>query len=227
MNVDLVVFDLAGTTVDDGGALLAAFRGTLERFSIPYTEDDLLAVRGANKLQVFRRFATAAFGPGPDAVRAAHEAHTAFNDELLHEFRTGRVDPIAGTIDMFAALKDRGVKIGTNTGFGRGLAEAILDRLGWRSLLDADVCGDDVPTGRPAPYMIHLAMERAAVMDARRVVAVGDTPLDLQAGTNAGCGGVVGVLSGAHAIETLGATRHTHIIPNVTALPALLDTEFA
>lgn len=224
--IDLVIFDLAGTTVDDGGALLAAFRATLARFSIPFEEAELQAARGANKLQVFRQFTVRALGPGPEAVRVAGEAHAAFTAELLHEYRTGPLEAIAGTEETFASLKERGIKIATNSGFGRAIAEAILDRLGWRALLDADICGDDVPIGRPAPYMIYLAMERAGVQDVRRVVVVGDTPLDLQAGTRAGCGGVVGVLTGTHGVETLGATRHTHIIPSVAALPALLDTEF-
>jgi phosphonatase-like hydrolase len=225
--IDLVIFDLAGTTVDDGGALVAAFRGTLARFSVPFEENDLQAVRGANKLQVFRQFAVRAFGPGPEAVRVAQEAHLAFTEELQHEYRTGPLATIDGVETTFAALKQRDIKLATNSGFGREIAETILTRLGWRGMLDAEVCGDDVSAGRPAPFMIHLAMERAAVQDARRVMAVGDTPLDLQAGTRAGCGGVVGVLTGAHGIETLGATRHTHIIPSVADLPALLTTEFA
>lgn len=225
--IALVIFDIAGTTVDDGGALLAAFRGTLARYALPFEEPELQAVRGANKLEVFRRFALRALGPGPDAVRVTREAHTAFTEELLHEYRTGPLTTIDGAEATFAELKQRDIKIATNSGFGRDIAETILARLGWRALLDAEVCGDDVPAGRPAPYMIHLAMERANVTDVRRVIAVGDTPLDLQAGTRAGCGGVVGVLTGTHGVETLGATRHTHIIPSVAGLPALLDSEFA
>jgi phosphoglycolate phosphatase-like HAD superfamily hydrolase len=47
--------------------------------------------------------------------------------------------------------------------------------------------------------------------------------LDLQAGTNAGAGWVIGVLSGAHGMETLSATAHTHIIASVADLPALFS----
>lgn len=225
-SIDLVIVDLAGTTVDDGGTVLAAFRGTMTRFGLPFEEHELQAVRGANKLTVFRQFAVRALGPGPDAVRVTREAHEAFTGELLHEYRTGPVETMEGAETAMAAIKERGIKLATNTGFGHGIADTILTRLGWRGLLDAEVCGDDVPTGRPAPYMIYLAMERAAVSDVRRVLAAGDTPLDLQAGTRAGCGGVVGVLTGTHGIDTLGATRHTHIVQSVADLPALLETEF-
>lgn len=225
--LDVVVFDLAGTTVDDGGAVLAALRGTLTRFALPFEEHELQEVRGANKLQVFRRFAMRHHGQSPEALRAAQEAHAAFTEELLHEYRTGRLDPMEGAVETFAALKEQGIKVATNSGFPRAIAETILDRFRWRSFLDADVCGDDVPTGRPAPYMIFLAMERAGVSDVRRVMVVGDTPLDLQAGVRAGCGGVVGVLTGSHGLETLGATRHTHLLPSVGSVPALIQGEFA
>ena len=55
---------------------------------------------------------------------------------------------------------------------------------------------------------------------------IGDTPLDMQAGCAAGCCGVIGVLTGAHGIETLGMARHTHIIRSVADLPVLLEKEF-
>ena len=58
------------------------------------------------------------------------------------------------------------------------------------------------------------------------MVAVGDTPLDLQAGTNAALLGVVGVLSGASTAENLRRESHTHILPSVANLPALLLSQF-
>jgi hypothetical protein len=54
-----------------------------------------------------------------------------------------------------------------------------------------------------------------------RVAVVGDTPLDLEAGTNAGARWVIGVLSGAHGLSTMGPTRHTHLLESVAALPCL------
>ena len=224
---DLVVLDMAGTLLDDGGAVLDAFSVALTAAGIPFAPDDLNGVRGANKLHVFRTFAARALGPGPEAVRAAHEALTAFNEELAVQLRDGQLDLFPGVPEALEALRAAGLKLATNTGFGRQLAETVVARLRSRAgLFDAHVCGDDVPAGRPAPYMIFLAMERCEVQDARRVVVVGDTPLDLQAGTNAGAGGVVGVLTGTHDVRSLGAVRHTHLAPSVAELPALLRAEF-
>jgi phosphonatase-like hydrolase len=223
----LVVLDLAGTTFDDGGAILEAFRVALHGAGIDVAPDELNAVRGANKFQVFRTFAARRFGAGPEAVHAAREGLERFNEELAVQFRDGPVEPFPGVPEALESLRTAGLKLATNTGLNRPLADAVLSRLRRRiDLFDALVCGDDVPAGRPAPYMIFLAMERAGVHDARSVVAVGDTPLDLQAGTNAGAGGVIGVLTGTHDVRSLGRTRHTHLIPSVADLPALLTSEF-
>lgn len=223
----LLVLDLAGTTVDDGGAIAEAFRVALARVGIDVTPDDLRAVRGSTKLSVLRAFAVRQYGGGAEAVRAAREGLAYFNDELAVQIRDGAVKAFPGVQEALETLRGVGLKLATNTGLSRPLADTVLQRLRWQGgLFDAHICADDVPAGRPAPYMIHLAMERAGVRDVRALVVVGDTPLDLQAGTNAGAGGVVGVLTGTHDVRALGATRHTHLIPSVADLPALLQAEF-
>ena len=73
--------------------------------------------------------------------------------------------------------------------------------------------------------MIFHAMESARVDSVAKVMAVGDTPLDLQAATNAGLRAVVGVLSGASRLEVLRREPHSHILASVANLPALLGTK--
>ncbi|HEX4272785.1 MAG TPA: HAD hydrolase-like protein, partial [Rhizomicrobium sp.] len=59
--------------------------------------------------------------------------------------------------------------------------------------------------------------------DVSTVMAVGDTPLDLQAGDNAGLAAVLGVSSGAASEDRLRKERSTGILPSVASLPALLE----
>ena len=54
------------------------------------------------------------------------------------------------------------------------------------------------------------------------VAKVGDTPSDLQEGTAAGCGLVIGVANGTHTREQLAAHPHTHLIASLQELPALV-----
>jgi phosphoglycolate phosphatase-like HAD superfamily hydrolase len=74
--------------------------------------------------------------------------------------------------------------------------------------------------------MIFRAMETAGVDDVRQVMNVGDTPLDLQAGNNAGVRGVIGVVTGAHDEESLRQEPHTHILASIAELPALMERAF-
>lgn len=227
--IDLVAFDMAGTTVRDDGLVLEAYRFALERHHIAYTEEALAARRGAAKLTVFRELVALQFAGevGQKAERVAEAAFADFERRLDEAYRTGPLEPIPGAAETFAWLHAHGMKVALTTGFDSRLQRLILDRLGWGpDVVDACCASDQVPRGRPAPYMIFAAMQDAAVSDVRRVVVVGDTPLDLRAGVNAGAAGVVGVLTGAHGLETLGATRHTHLIPSVAELPELLRSEF-
>jgi len=112
--------------------------------------------------------------------------------------------------------------VATNTGFDRAITTSIFQRLGWEQYFAAIISSDDVTRGRPSPYMLFHAMETAGVDNVAEVMAVGDTPLDLEAGTNAGVRAVVGVLSGAGTAETLRREPHTHILPSVADLPRLL-----
>ena len=72
--------------------------------------------------------------------------------------------------------------------------------------------------------MIFRPMEPTGVIDVGRVVVVGDTVLDLQAGADAGTRGIVGVPTGNHGVEQLGRVRHARIIPTVAELPAPIET---
>ena len=132
-------------------------------------------------------------------------------------------EPMPGVLDAFAALRAHGAKTTLTTGFSADVTNLLLDRLGWQDgVVDTVVCTDDVPAGRPAPYLVHRAMERTGVWRAADVLTAGDTVLDLEARTNAGAGVVVGVLSGGVPRETLTAAPHTHILPSVAGLFGLL-----
>ena len=74
---------------------------------------------------------------------------------------------------------------------------------------------------RSERYFTATLLPAILFHDVGRVAIVGDTPLDLQAAMNARAGWVIGVLSGAHGIETLGATPHTHLLPSVASLRKL------
>lgn len=218
---ELVVSDFAGTAMKEEGAVLVAYRLALTEYDIPFTEDDLAARRGASKRAVFQELAARVRAPEEASVVAA-KALAAFEDALRREYESGPVREVEGAGAAVTALRAAGVKVALTSGFDRGVVDLLVRRLGWSDLFDRVYASDDAPAGRPAPYLVYRAMIDLGVHDVGRVAVVGDTPLDLQAASNARAGWIVGVLSGAHGIETLGATPHTHLLPSIASLPKLL-----
>jgi len=218
---ELVVSDFAGTAMKEEGAVLVAYRLALTEFDIPFTEEDLAARRGASKRAVFQELAGRVRAPEQASVIAG-KALAAFEDALRREYESGPVREIEGAGASVATMRQAGIKVALTSGFERGVVDLLVSRLGWADLFDRVYASDDAPAGRPAPYLIYRAMMDLGVHNVGRVCVVGDTPLDLQAASNARAGWVVGVLSGAHGLETLGATPHTHLLPSIASLPKLL-----
>lgn len=212
----LVVFDLAGTTVHDGGEVVAAFTGALEAEGVEVSADALARVRGASKREAIRSF----FPDNAAGGRSADAAYAAFRERLRAGLaRDAR--PVDGACETFDALRAVGIRIALNTGFDRDITGLLLESLGWRDgVAEAIVCGDDVPEGRPAPYMIFRAMELTRTASVHQVANVGDTALDLLAGHHAGVRWNIGVLTGAHDAARLAQAPHTHLAASVAALPA-------
>jgi phosphonatase-like hydrolase len=226
--IDVVIFDIAGTLIEDTGQVINAFVASFRKHAIQVTDGEIRTLHGASKREVFKRYIERQFGPEhPENTARIDRAYADFRNILETTYGTEGVQPIAGAESTMGWLRDHGIKIALNTGFYRKVTEIILRAVGWhQGRIDAVICGDDVPRGRPAPYMIFRAMEATGVIDVGRVMVVGDTPLDLLAGTNAGVRAGVGVLSGSYRIEGLGGVEHTHIIPSVAELPGLLERAF-
>lgn len=216
--IELVVFDLAGTTVKDGAQVTDSFTEALAEHGIRVTAGQLRGVRGASKRQAVLSFVP----DGPGRARRGELIYESFCARLARRYREGGVEPVEGAEEVFSWLRARGVRVALNTGFDRPITELLLSALGWREgAFDAVVCGDDVRAGRPAPYLIFRAMEAAGATCVGRVANVGDTVLDLRAGRNAGVRWNVGVLSGAHGRRLLGRAPHTHLLESVAELPRL------
>jgi phosphonatase-like hydrolase len=129
------------------------------------------------------------------------------------------VRAIPGAAEMIHDLRARGIKVALTTGFDRDIATLLLSSLGWtRDAVDAIVCGDEVPRGRPAPDLIFVAMKLTMREDLAKVANVGDTTTDLESAARAGVRWNIGVLTGAHTREALERAPHTDIIQSIADL---------
>jgi phosphonatase-like hydrolase len=208
--IRLVVLDVGGTIIEDRGDLPEALRSAMANHGVTVSLAEIGQWRGASKREIIRHFVK--------EEKRADEIYKEFSANLIGIYKS--VPPIAGVEDAFRKLRESGLLLATNTGFDRAIANSIFQRLGWEKYFAATICSDDVAQGRPAPFMIFHAMEAARVNNVAEVVAVGDTPLDLQAGSRAGLRGVIGVLSGNGTRERLRIEPHTQILGSVADLPS-------
>jgi phosphonatase-like hydrolase len=216
----LVVFDLAGTTIQDNGQVPSSFLAAVNHHGIHVSNEQLENVRGRSKRQaVFDLLPET-----PDRATRAREIYGSFRAELTARYRGDGVNSIEGAEYAFTKLREAGVRVVLNTGFDSDITSLLLAELKWNNgVVDAIVCGDDVVNGRPAPDLIIAAMNAVKVVEPRCVANVGDTVLDLAAAQNAGVKWNIGVLSGAHSLAKLQQSPHTHLINSVAELPQLLS----
>jgi phosphonatase-like hydrolase len=226
--VELVVLDMAGTTIEDHGEVLTAFKSALGKNHLQASEDFIQKWRGASKKQVLRQCIEEQFGKeASDNPKRIEQAYGDFRNFLEDLYAREGVRPIHGAAETFKWLRTHHIRISLTTGFYRKVADMILQKVGWNSgAVDTSICSDEVAMGRPAPYLIFRAMEATRITDVQRVVNVGDTTLDLLSAVNAGVRGNVGVLTGAQTLLHLGKVQHTHLLPSVAELPELLEKEF-
>lgn len=224
IGLELVVLDMAGTTIDEGQQVYRVLAETAIAYGASPSEADIARWHGAAKHEALRALLTPPGGAPPSADRL-DTVVTDFRTRLTAAYAAVPPRPLPGVGDALAALRAADIRVALTTGFDRDIVDSLLRALGWEgdSTVDAVVCGDDVAAGRPAPFMIFRAMEKLGITDVARVLVAGDTPRDLQAGTNSGAAFVVGVLSGAGDAGELGRHRHTHLLASVADLPAFLQ----
>jgi len=209
--IRLVVLDVGGTLIEDHGEVPSSMRSAFAGGGIDVSLAEIGEWRGASKL-----------GPERDAlIRGIYDDFSRRANEAYQD-----VQPIKGAEDTLKRLKQSNLLLATTTGFDRPLYDMIFRHFDWHKYFAATVTSDEVVDGRPSPFMIFHAMEAAHVDRVAEVIAVGDTPLDLQAASNAGVRGVIGVSSGAATPERLAREPHTHLLPSVAALPDLLAKDF-
>ena len=226
MTYQLAVLDMAGTTVFDGDAVNDCLRQALREVTrFDPSRDRVNQVMGLPKREAITRLLHVQHADGPD-TQLVERALNEFERRMLQYYRESPlVRPVEGATRVFGQLRERGIKVGLDTGFSRRIADAVIERLEWTmgEVIDAYVASDDVAAGRPAPDMIYRLMELTGVSQAAGVIKVGDTPADLLQGAAAGCGAVIGVTSGSHTADELRPYPHTALIDSIRDLPPFLS----
>lgn len=237
--IKLVIFDLSGTTVEDDNAVAKCLFRAAQEHGLSVTLEEFQRSIGTNKVHLYQYLIARERGEPmtieqleekrfPHLEAEANLLFARYSEIMIQHYETA-THAMPGAEEAFEWLHARGIKVATDTGFHADVTAAIMSKLRWqeRGLIDLAVHVEHTGgIGRPAPYMIFYAMQQLGIQQVGSVIKVGDTPADLLSGQNAGCAANIAVLSGANSAEVLGQYRHSHMLPSVQALPALLTREY-
>jgi phosphonoacetaldehyde hydrolase len=190
-----VVLDWAGTAVDFGSfAPTAVFLRLFEGRGVKISPEDARSGMGLMKKDHLRTILAR-----PAVIEAWQTAHGAIPteadiDDLFEHFIPLQLnvlkdyaEPIPGLLGTIKDLRQRGLKIGSTTGYIRSMMDVLAPvaaRNGYQP--DCIVCPDDVPAGRPFPWMCYRNAMQLGVFPMSAMVKVGDTLTDIEEGLNAG-----------------------------------------
>lgn len=174
-----------------------------------------------------------------------NEMYRSFERHLftsLHNF----TNPIPGVVDTMNLLRKEGIKIGSTTGYTQAMMDVVRPGAAAKGyVVDNLVTPDDVPTGRPAPYMIYKNMIDLAIPSVNKVIKVGDTIADIKEGLNAKVW-TIGIVTGSNELglteeeynrypsDKLVVLKHEvrkrmsdagahFVLDNITELPACIE----
>jgi phosphonoacetaldehyde hydrolase len=193
--IRLVILDWAGTTVDHGSrAPVMPFVRALGARGVQITAEEARGPMGVSKWDHLRALLQMPAVARRWRDRHGRDATEEDVDDLYRQFMPLQLEVldefsglVPGVLDCVADLRSRGIAIGATTGYFREAAQRVYRcaaEQGYRP--DHCVCADEVPAGRPAPWMIFRIMEALAVYPPSVVVKVGDTVPDIGEGRAAG-----------------------------------------
>ena len=193
--VKAVILDWAGTTLDYGClAPAVAFIEVFHRHGVDISMAEARGPMGTHKKVHIRSIAQ-----NPMVAARWRDAHARDCteedvDTLFREFVPLQMDCLAdhaqlipGTLEAVATFRDRGLKIGSTTGYTGEMMELLqaeAEKQGYEP--DSTVCATDVPAGRPEPWMCLRNAENLQIYPMEALVKIGDTLPDIEEGLNAG-----------------------------------------
>lgn len=223
--IRLIVFDMAGTTIKDENQVGKAFQQAFAHQGLDIPLEEITLIMGYKKPEAIRLMLHRHFKDKGVEPILADKIHDDFVGLMMaHYSHEADIEPLPNVESTFAALKEKGVKIGLNTGFSRDIAETILNRLAWKEkgLIDFLAASDDVENGRPDPAMIRNLMQEAGVTDPLQVAKVGDTEVDIREARNAGCRYAIAVTTGAFSRSELEKHHPDFIIDDIAEVIGII-----
>ena len=190
-----VILDWAGTTMDYGCyAPAVVFLEVFRRKGVPITIEEARAPMGAHKKVHIRKITQMdsvaerwqevhGQRPTEDDVETMFQEFVPLQLDCLADY----ADLIPGNLEAVSAFRERGLKIGSTTGYTTEMMGLLVEEAKKRGYEpDSTVCASDVPAGRPEPWMCLQNAKCLRIYPMEAIVKVDDTLPGIEEGLNAG-----------------------------------------
>lgn len=206
--IQMIVFDWAGTTVDYGSSAPAeVFNRVFKAEGILLTREDINKPMGLEKKAHIRALLKTKSAENQwmeihhrewteEDVERLYQAFEAELFQVVAEYSV----PIPGVVETVNKLREQGLKIGSTTGYNSHMMEQVTPRakaLGYEP--DCLVTPDITGCGRPSPFMLYECMRQLNVYPPESVIKVGDTVADILEGKQGGAW-AVGILTASNLL---------------------------
>jgi len=223
MSIKMIVFDMAGTTIDEDNIVYKTLHKSINHYGVTVDLQAVLAIgAGQEKLTAIKDIVSK-FGSKDDLQKAPDMYHYFINN-LQAAYEEFDIKAMQYAENVLVNLRSKNILVVLNTGYDRSTAQFILNKIKWVQLYHYDllVTASDVEKNRPAPDMIHYAMNLFSIKDAQQIVKVGDSKIDIEEGKNANCLYSIGVTTGAQTSAQLQEANPDAIINDLNELLTFL-----
>jgi len=204
-----VVFDMDGVIADTERVSLASFAAAGAELGVELDDGDLADLTGLSLLRV-----DALLRERHDVRFTFDELRDTYRGRYLAELQRGVV-ACPGALELLAALARQDVPVAVASSSPHNQVDIVLASTGAAPYVRAIASGDEVAATKPAPDVYLLAVERLGGPDARRTVAIEDSPAGVAAAVAAGLR-CVGVRAGPSQPPLDGATAVVSSLEEVT-----------
>lgn len=222
LDYKMIIFDMAGTTVDENNVVYKTLQKTINEAGIICSLQKVL-ILGAGKekkVALIDILSSLNFTLNNEEVEKLFKN---FKSNLEAAYDNLDIFSQPNSLNIFKFFRSKNCKVVLNTGYDKNTALKLLNKLQWKvgEEIDEVITASDVKNARPNPDMIQLAMNKFNIENPKSVIKVGDSIIDIEEGKNANCGLTIGITTGAHTQQQLLSANPDFIINNLIELQQL------
>jgi phosphoglycolate phosphatase len=211
---DCVVFDKDGTIFDTKHAAIKAFEKASKELGVKYLPELLFSLVGMKSESICKTLL--------DAQNSDLDPVTYNNlvSQYFMECSHNGHDMFPGMLDLFYALKNKGVKMCVATGNNQYNTTKLLEDNNLTQFFEMVMTADDVLIGKPNPEMLEN-IGNFCNLSKQRIVMIGDSKQDIFMAQNFGCDSI-GVGWGMQPRAELASSNPTFMVDTIDELNKIL-----